>query len=868
MRTIFSKVLGNPNDKAVKNFQPLVAEINALEADYVKLSDDELRAVSADLREQLASGVDLDDLLPEAFAACREAARRALGQRHYDVQLMGGIVLHQGKIAEMRTGEGKTLTATLAMYLNALEGKGAHLITVNDYLAKRDTQWMGRVYHALGLTVGCVQHESAFLYDPEFESEDERMARLRPCQRREAYECDITYGTNNEFGFDYLRDNMAVDLHYTVQRELNYAIVDEVDNILIDEARTPLIISGQGDEGVDRYAQFAQIVAHLRNDVHYEIDLKRRSVSLTEEGIDRVESVLGIGEGESLYDARYQDFTHFLDQALKAKALFQRDKDYIVTPDGEVVIVDEFTGRQMLGRRFSEGLHQSIEAKEGVRVQRENVTEATITFQNYFRLYNKLAGMTGTASTEAEEFGIIYNLDVVTIPTHRPMVRIDHPDLVFKNEPAKFRAVVEEIKSLRAEGRPVLVGTTSIEKSEVLSALLQRSGVPHSVLNAKFHEREAEIVAGAGQPGHVTIATNMAGRGTDIVLGGGVADKGGLHIIGTERHESRRIDNQLRGRAGRQGDPGSSRFYLSLEDDLMRRFGSERIAGLMNRLGMEEDQPIEHGIISKSIESAQTKVEGHNFDLRKHVVEYDDVMNKHREVIYANRRRIISGENMRETVLEMIAKQIALIVAANTSADTHEPRDDSEILRAYRAIVPMSELTPKALAGLGSDEVEELLTEDALRAYAAKEAQQGEDASRFIERAVMLTVIDKLWREHLTQMDDMRQGIGLQAYGQRDPLVAYKREGYEMFEALKRNIEYDVAHKVLFANIERAPRLAAPRNLTTNHPEEGAAAPQRRKKVGRNDPCWCGSGKKFKNCHGAVNGARADTARAAVRSGD
>lgn len=859
MRTLLRKVLGNPNDKVLKSLQETVNEINALESEYQVLSDDQIKDAMQRLREEVSSGSSLDDVLPEVFALTREAARRTLGQRHYDVQLMGGIVLHQGKIAEMRTGEGKTQTATLAIALNALEGRGAHLVTVNDYLVKRDTQWMGRVYHLLGLTVGCIQHDGAFQYDPDYINEDERLANLRPVTRAEAYRCDITYGTNNEFGFDYLRDNMAPDLQYCVQRELHYAIVDEVDNILIDEARTPLIISGQGDEAVDRYYQFAQIVRQLREGTHYEIDLKRKTVSINEAGIDKVEQLLGIPNSESLYDDRYQEYTHYLEQALKAQALFHRDTAYIVN-DGEVIIVDEFTGRQMIGRRFSEGLHQAIEAKEGVRVQRETVTEATITFQNYFRLYKKLAGMTGTAETEEEEFHMIYGLSVVPIPTHKEMIRTDHPDQIYKTELAKFRAVVREIKEMREQGRPVLVGTTSIEKSELLSEMLQRSGIQHSVLNAKFHEREAEIVKDSGQPGHVTIATNMAGRGTDIVLGPGVPGRGGLHIIGTERHESRRIDNQLRGRAGRQGDPGSSRFYLSLEDELMRRFGTSRVSGLMGRLGLDEDQPIEHGIISKSIESAQTKVEGHNFDLRKHVVEYDDVMNKHREVIYANRRRILEGENLRDKMLEMIEKQISVLITAHSSSLDSSEVEHDEVIRSYRSIVPMTDLTPADIDGLSDTEIEEILFGDAVKHYEAREREMGEDLMRFVERAVMLSVIDQLWREHLTQMDDMRQGIGLQAYGQKDPLVAYKREGFAMFEALLSNIEYDTTHKIFFANISRAPVQAQPRNLTTNHPADGATGtPQRRKskKIGRNEPCWCGSGKKYKLCHGAPEVARA-----------
>jgi preprotein translocase subunit SecA len=748
----------------------------------------------------------------------------------------------------MRTGEGKTLTATLPVALNALDGGGVHVVTVNDYLAKRDTQWMGQVYHALDLTIGCIQHEEGYVFDPDYPNEDERLVHLRPVPRNEAYDCDITYGTNNEFGFDYLRDNMAPDLRYCVQRGLNFAIVDEVDNILIDEARTPLIISGPGDEAVDRYYQFAQIVRQLRENRHYEIDLKRRSATLTEEGIDRVEQILSIPEGESVYDDRYQELTHYLEQALKAQALFHRDKDYIIE-DGEVVIVDEFTGRKMVGRRYSEGLHQAIEAKEGVRVQRENVTEATITFQNYFRLYKKLAGMTGTAETEDEEFLMIYKLPVVVLPTNRPMIREDYPDQIYKTELGKFHAVVREIAEKREAGRPVLVGTTSIERSELLSELLHRAGIPHSVLNAKQHEREAEIVKDAGQSGVITIATNMAGRGTDIQLGPGVAELGGLHIIGTERHESRRIDNQLRGRSGRQGDPGSSRFFLSLEDELMRRFGSDRIGGLMERLGLDDDQPIEHGMISKSIENAQTKVEGHNFDIRKHVVEYDDVMNKHREVIYAIRRRILEGENLRERMLDMLESQVGIVVSAHSDANDI---DAGEIIRGYRAIVPMSTISTSDIEGMLPERVEELLVQDAHRFYEIKEKETGEESMRFLERAVMLNVIDKLWREHLTIMDDMRQGIGLQAYGQRDPLVSYKTEGFEMFEQLLANIDYDTAHKIFFASIQRAPVVQAPRALSTNHPEEGQSSPQRKKtKIGRNDPCWCGSGKKYKQCHGA-----------------
>jgi preprotein translocase subunit SecA len=857
MRKFLTRVLGDPNTKAIKALQPLVDEVNALADHYANMSDTALRNVTTELKSELEQGSELDDILPEAYAAAREMAWRVLKMRPYDVQIMGGIVLHQGKVAEMRTGEGKTLTATLPMFLNALSGKGAHLVTVNDYLARRDSQWMGQLYNALGLSVGCIQHDQAFRFDPDYELDDDRNRYLNPCSRAEAYACDITYGTNNEFGFDYLRDNMSPDISMTVQRELNYAIVDEVDNILIDEARTPLIISGQAEEEVDRYAQFAQVVKQLRANTHYEVDLKRKSVTLTEDGIDRIESILGIGEGESLYDERYEDFTHYVEQALKAHALFKRDKDYIVN-DGEVIIIDEFTGRQMVGRRFSEGLHQSIEAKENVRVQRDTVTEATITFQNYFRLYDKLAGMTGTAETEAEEFHMIYGLDVVVIPTNMDMIRDDYPDQIYKTEVGKFNAVVEEIKEMTRLGRPVLVGTTSIEKSEYLGALLQKQGIRHSVLNAKFHEREAEIIKDAGQTGAVTIATNMAGRGTDIVLGDGVAAAGGLHIIGTERHESRRIDNQLRGRAGRQGDPGSSRFYLSLEDELMRRFASERIGGLMGKLGIEEDMPIEHSIISKTIENAQTKVEGHNFDIRKHVVEYDDVMNRQREVIYANRRRALTGENLRDRIQKMVSSQILIAIVANWPESDREEPDYEEIIRSYKAIVRQSTLTADDIAGKDQHEVEDILIHDAEQAYEKKEQDVGSDWLRKIERAVVLSVTDRLWRQHLTQMDDMRQGVGLQAYAQRDPLVAYKTIGFEMFETLLNNIEYDIAHQIYGVTIEKAPAMPQRRNLTTNNPGDDTGQPQQLKstKVGRNDPCPCGSGKKYKHCHGRAEMAR------------
>ncbi|MCC6313167.1 MAG: preprotein translocase subunit SecA, partial [Thermomicrobiales bacterium] len=789
---LFSKIFGDPNEISLKPFQEIVPKVNALESDMERRSDDELRVLMDELRQRHVAGESLDALLPEAFAATREVARRQIGQRHYDVQLIGGAVLHSGKIAEMRTGEGKTLTATLAVALNALTGRGAHVVTVNDYLAKRDAQWMGKIYHALGFSVATIQHESAFQYDPDWVSEDERLANLRPVSRREAYYADITYGTNNEFGFDYLRDNMVTEASKMVQRDLVFGIVDEVDNILIDEARTPLIISGQAEQATDRYYQFAQVVRQLKTERDFEVDVKHKSATLTEVGIDRVEQLLQIPEGESIYDERYIDLTHYLEQALKAHAIFHRDHDYIVR-DGEVIIVDEFTGRMMLGRRYSEGLHQAIEAKEGVRVRRQNVTLATITFQNYFRMYDKLAGMTGTAKTEAEEFRRIYNLDVAVIPTNMPIVRDDQRDLVFKNEKGKFVAVVGDIEEQRAKGRPILVGTTSIETSERLSNLLKARSIPHEVLNAKQHEREATIVAQAGQAGNVTIATNMAGRGTDIVLGPGVKESGGLHIIGTERHEARRIDNQLRGRAGRQGDPGSSRFYVSLEDELMRRFGSDRISGLMEKLGMEDDVPIEHGVISKSIENAQVKVEGHNFDIRKHVVQYDDVMNRHREVIYEDRRQIVDGEDMSERVWQMIEGEVERLVDANMGDGRDTETNWEAIRETYHALVPMSELTLEEMEGLEREDLVETLLADASAGYDQVEERFSPEIMRKVERHVLLTIIDRLWVQHLTEMDELREGVGLQAYGQKDPLVVYKSEGFRLYQGLQTNLAHDVA---------------------------------------------------------------------------
>jgi len=853
MRSFFSRLIGAPADKDLRELHPIVDEVNELEAEFETLSQDDLRQLIVELRDEYEDDDDLDDFLPQVFAAVREVTKRTIGQRHYDVQIMGGIALHEGKIAEMKTGEGKTQTATLAVALNAVSGKGVHVVTVNDYLVKRDAQWMGEIYDYLGFSVGVIQHDSAFVYDPGYVNEDERLQKLRPVSRREAYLADITYATNNELGFDYLRDNMAVDQANLVQRDLNFAIVDEVDNILIDEARTPLIISGPAGDATDRYYQFAQIVKQLRKDRDYEVDVKHRNATLTEDGIDRVEQLAGIPAGESIYDERYIELTHYLEQALTAHAVYQRDKDYIVR-DGEVIIIDEFTGRMMIGRRYSEGLHQAIEAKENVRVRRQNVTMATITFQNYFRMYAKLAGMTGTAETESEEFYRIYNLPVVPIPTNLPMIREDAADQVFKTEHGKFTAVVREIEEMRNAGRPVLVGTTSIEKSEELSRMLEVKGIGHSVLNAKQHEREAAIVAEAGKSGAVTIATNMAGRGTDIRLEPGVAEIGGLHIVGTERHESRRIDNQLRGRAGRQGDPGSSRFYVSLEDELMRRFGSERIGGLMDRFGMEEDQPIEHRFISKSIESAQTKVEGHNFDRRKHVVEYDDVMNRHREVIYADRRKIVAGEDVHEKVVDLIEAEIAAIVE-NHSDEKDRTIDLDAVLQAYDALIPDREVAFEDLDGLDEDELVEALSDEALAALDKVAARFPDDSMAKVERFVLLNVIDRLWVDHLTAMDDLRQGVGLQAYGQKDPLVVYKTEGYRMYGQLQQNIQHDVVRAIYRAQpvvAQQPVRTRLTESATSTNAAVDSSAPAQRKatKIRPNEPCPCGSGKKYKHCHG------------------
>ncbi len=990
------------NDRELRRIQPWVEEANALEAEFEGLSDDEIRTQFAEIRDEVRASVQpeepsddelhhedlerrreltkarrkrenerlqkaLDDVLPEVFAMTREAMKRTLDMRHFDVQLIGGAVLHQGRIAEMRTGEGKTLVAPLAAILNSLAGHGVHIVTVNDYLARRDPQWMGPIYHFLGVSVGMILGQqsdggpASYVFEPGYPTTDERLINLRPVDRATAYAADVTYGTNNEFGFDYLRDNMVVELNQRVQRERTFGIVDEVDNILIDEARTPLIISGQAEESADLYFTFARLVPRLKERPEgaeeggdYFIDLKDRAVSSTEEGVHKMEGFLGV---DNMYDADPRLARHF-DQALRAHALYKRDRDYIVK-DGEIIIVDEFTGRQMPGRRWSEGLHQAIEAKEGLRVQRESVTLATITFQNYFRLYDKLAGMTGTAMTEAEEFHKIYHLEVVAIPTHRDMVRTDEADLVFRDEKAKFNALIDEVAEMQEAGRPVLVGTVSVEKSEILSAMLKRRGVKHETLNAKFHEKESGIVAQAGRTGSVTIATNMAGRGTDILLGGNpaglasealhrkglnpaevddetyqaalaearelteedhaqVVDAGGLHIIGTERHESRRIDNQLRGRAGRQGDPGSSRFYLSLDDDLMKRFASDRVTGLMERLGLEEDVAIESRLVSKTIESAQSRVEGYNFDIRKRVVEFDDVINKQRETIYAEREKVLKNEDLTDTVRAFLDEEIDALVDGHLAGEDPDAWDVEGLSAALTAMGLGGE--PTSADTLwdhgGREAVGEYLREIADQRIAAREAEVGEEHWAVAERIVLLRTIDSLWVEHLTEVDDMRRGIGLRGYAQQDPLNEFRREAYRMYEELRDLIRHGVASAIFRVTIQTEPPPDAARTLpgpgqpprpdgtngasTPRHARvpaaagagsamaggsaaagtvppgsaihnvraslgdravvggNGAGAAENARpgytptgaRIGRNDPCWCGSGAKYKKCHG------------------
>lgn len=910
MKALFEKMFGSYSDRELKRLYPIVDEIDGFEEEYKSLTDDELRGKTFEFKDRLSKGEDLDGLIPEAFAVVREASDRVLGMRHFRVQLLGGIILHQGRIAEMKTGEGKTLVATLPAYLNALTGKGVHIVTVNDYLAKRDKEWMGKIYEFLGLSVGCIVHD------------------MDNDERNSAYNADITYGTNNEFGFDYLRDNMVIYKNEMVQRELNFAIVDEVDSILVDEARTPLIISGTGDKSTELYKVADGFVKLLkgrilepserRTDpfdreikeevVDYIVDEKGRSVTLTEKGTTKAENYFGI---KNLAEPENMEIAHHINQALKARYLMKRDIDYVVK-EGEVIIVDEFTGRLMHGRRYSDGLHQAIEAKEGLNVKSESKTLATITFQNYFRMYSKLSGMTGTAKTEENEFKEIYGMDVVEIPTNKPVIREDHHDVIYKSEEAKFNAVVEEIKEKHANGQPILVGTISIEKSEILSKLLKKQNIPHEVLNAKYHDKEAEIVAQAGRMGSVTIATNMAGRGTDIVLGGNseylakaemkkkgysdhiislvdsfaetddtevleaketyksihekyksetdiehekVVQVGGLHIIGTERHESRRIDNQLRGRSGRQGDPGSTRFYISLEDDLMRLFGSERIKDMVESLGMPDDEPLEHKLLTKSIETAQMKVEGNNFAIRKHVLQYDDVMNKQREVIYGERRKVLEGENLRDYIISMVKTIIEDAIAMYSQGSNYPEEWDLEGLEVYlgNVFLPKGYLTIEKVRKYSDEELKEELFKLAEELYSQKEREVGEERFREIERVILLQVVDNKWMDHIDAMDQLRQGIGLRAYGQEDPVRAYQVEGFDMFEEMIRNIQFDTVrflyHIEMPDKIER--KRVAKVAGTNNKGEDVKQKPiVKGKKIGRNDPCPCGSGLKYKKCCG------------------
>lgn len=912
---LFTKIFGDPNVKVVKNIQPLVDSINSLENEFSSYSDDKLKVLKDEFMKDLEGGKTLDDILPRAFASVREAGKRTLKQRHYDVQLIGGAVLHRGQIAEMRTGEGKTLVATLPVYLNALSGKGVHVVTVNDYLARRDTVWMGQIYNQLGMSVGCIQHEQSFIYDPTFASEplidkgrdDTGSFRveheyLRPVSRREAYAADITYGTNNEFGFDYLRDNMVQDLKDKVQRGFYFAIVDEVDSILIDEARTPLIISAPDTQSSDLYGKFAELVTRLKENDDYNVDEKMRSATLTDAGISKVEKSLGM---ENIYTEGGITMVHHIEQALRAHTLFKLDRDYVVR-DGEVVIVDEFTGRLMQGRRYSEGLHQAIEAKEGVVVQKESRTLATITFQNYFRMYEKLSGMTGTASTEAEEFSKIYSLEVVSIPTNKSVSREDGRDKIYKTYRAKLEAIAKEVKALNEKGQPVLIGTISIEKNEELATFLEREGIQAQVLNAKQHEKEGNIIAQAGRLGTVTVATNMAGRGVDIILGGNpanpeeakkVRELGGLHIIGTERHEARRIDNQLRGRAGRQGDQGSSQFYISLEDDLMRIFGSSRIKSLMDRLKIPDDMPIENIMISKSIEAAQKKVEGHNFDIRKHLVEYDDVINKHREVVYKKRNEVLASDNVKDLIMEYIEGEIEQVTLFHTASQDETEWNLKEIYEVVSTIFPISDEARIEMADIrkeAGDGLDDAKSRERIIGYLYKLAvleynKQEEKintgfndslAMRRIEKQMVLRAIDMLWMDHVDAMDHLRTGIGLRGYGQRDPLVEYKKDAYRMFTELINLIQKQVVYgifKVGFAqNIApteflRNARFSAPsKEMQRGSSIVGGASPMagqdsgraqnivakddtthfNGQRVGRNDLCPCGSGKKFKKCHG------------------
>ena len=845
------KLIGTHNDREIKRMQRHVEAVNALENEIKALSDDQLKAKTPQLKDKLANGSTLEEILPEAFAVVREASWRTLEMRPFDVQIVGGVVLHEGKIAEMKTGEGKTLMATMPVYLNALTGKGVHIVTVNDYLATRDSEWMGKIYEFLGLSVGKIYHDIP---------EDERKA---------AYSADVLYGTNNEFGFDYLRDNMKFSKEQMVQRDLNFAIVDEVDSILIDEARTPLIISGQAEESTDKYYKVNQIIPKLKKEEHYQIDEKAKTASLTDEGIVIMENLLNV---DNLYDPANIETLHCLNQAVKAHGLFKNEVDYVVK-DGEVIIIDEFTGRMMAGRRYSDGLHQALEAKEGVKIENENQTLASITFQNYFRMYEKLAGMTGTADTEAEEFGSIYKLEVIVVPTNQPMIREDCPDVIYRTEDEKFDAAIEEIKELHAIKRPVLVGTISIERSELLSKKLKKSGIKHNVLNAKHHEKEAEIIAQAGQPGAVTIATNMAGRGTDIVLGESIPELGGLHILGTERHESRRIDNQLRGRSGRQGDMGSSRFYLSLEDDLLRIFGSEKISPLMARLGMEDGQPIEHAMVSKAVANAQKKVEAHNFDIRKHLLEYDDVMNRQREVLYTLRREIINTDNAKELLLDMADEVVDDTLAEIAQEKIYPEEWDIEALnelleRQFTVHIKKSgdhELilqgnTKLELENCNREILHDTIMETVIQAYEAKEEGIETDFMRHIEKVIMLQVLDGLWKDHLLGMDHLKEGIGLRGYAQKNPLTEYKKEGFDLFGAMMARIKEETTEYLFKIQINQEIEMPdergskPPQVVEHRGDSEVSAKPvtvrREEEKVGRNEPCPCGSGKKYKKCHG------------------
>lgn len=900
--------MGDPNEKIIRGIQPIITEINSLEEGLQKLSLDELKNKTTEFKARLSEGATLDDILPETYAVVREASRRLLGKRHYDVQLIGGVILHRGQIAEMKTGEGKTLVATLPLYLNALSGKGVHLITVNDYLSRVGAGWMAPVYHALGLSTSVIIHDAALMYDPEYTDDtqyDERLQHFRPISRREAYRCDITYGTNNEFGFDYLRDNMVGNLEQTVQRELNYAIVDEIDSILIDEARTPLIISAAAEESTDKYFKFAQLVQRLEENEDYNLDEKQRAATLTENGMNKMEKLLGV---DNIYVSGGVKDAHHIEQALKARVLFKRDRDYVVKDD-EIIIVDEFTGRLMPGRRYSEGLHQAIEAKEGVKVQKESQTMATVTFQNLFRMYDKLSGMTGTAVTEAEEFYKIYKLETVVIPTNKPNIRQDYNDLIYRTETDKYQAVIRDIKERHLQGQPVLIGTISIEKNEILSEMMEREGLRPAMLNAKNHQKEAEIIAQAGRKGAITLATNMAGRGVDIILGGTpdqddpedvaraqkeqeeVIALGGLHVVGTERHESRRIDNQLRGRAGRQGDPGSSRFYVSTEDDLMRIFGGDRMKRTMEMLKVPNDMPIESGIISKSVESAQKKVEGNNFDTRKHLVEYDDVINKHREAIYHRRREILEiaegvGEhgdrNLSDIVLEIINEELARIVGGNCIG---EPKDWNlkEIVESVNTIFTLDSETKEKILSFAHEthhDAQNMLVEYLVTVAAEKYQQLKNNLEAAgisfveVEKGILIRSIDQLWIEHLETMDYLRGSIGLRGYGQRDPLVEYKKEAYRLYRELNDLIRQQVVYSIYKTGdaLNMAPQLVqtfqekeTPKNLqfsgaakhATDHGSgetidlvRDKVKDAEGKTVGRNDPCPCGSGLKFKRCHG------------------